>query len=455
MRYSPFNKDFSEVSPSDLTELLEIREGWYVEYKSQLPKPKDIAKILSSFANQYGGWLFIGVNEDPESLTAQNIPGIAADQVTRVLETVRNAAKDIVRPQVIFQTRILEGPLESVGLPAQQSVIVIHIPEGSNTPYIHNDGRIYIRIGDSSSPVAATDKSTFDTLYQRGQDRQSFLKSLVQRIPQISKGEEDQPFLHLNILSDPYDTLGHWYEGAYSDFCTTMRGATIPFDNIFTSPNGFVARQIGTNNSYNRTLTWEFSRNCNSFVTIPLQRLPSAGSGNFIATDVMEEWKRHEIGPDFLNALFSRGLGDCSVLNLNILLGAIGAIVSRHRRIVGASGIKGPFFIKAHIENVWRAIPFVDLNSYSDHVKDFGFPVIQDNQYMIPPRFSLDTFVVSPEMAHVPDEHEKIRFNGPIEIWLEIMQALGIPGELIAKHSEAFLEASIRESGMQRARSGI
>ena len=100
LRYTPFNKEFEEFSGSDLVGLREVREGWYVEYKSQLPSTRDLAKSLSSFANQYGGWLFLGVSETPDSLIAGNFPGIENEKVPKVLESLRNAAKDIVRPQV-------------------------------------------------------------------------------------------------------------------------------------------------------------------------------------------------------------------------------------------------------------------------------------------------------------------------------------------------------------------
>ena len=140
-------------------------------------------------------------------------------------------------------------------------------------------------------------------------------------------------------------------------------------------------------------------------------------------------------------------------LGLNLLLSLVGAIVSRHRRIVGQANVRGPFYIKARIENVWRAIPFVDIDEYMAHVKRFDFPVVQASDLMVPTGTSLETFVVSPELESVPAESEKITYVGPIEMWLEIMQALGIPGELIAQNAKSLLSASVRESEMQRARS--
>ena len=449
MRFTPFDKAHDELSAEDLESLREVREGWYVEYKSQLPSTGVLAKSLSSFANQYGGWLFLGVDETPDSLTAGTYPGIENEKLPEVLESLRNAAKDIIRPQVAYQHRVLEGPVETLGLSSNRSVVVVRVPEGSNTPHIHNDGRIYIRIGDSSSPIPATDKATFDLLYRRGEDRRSYLKALIERSPELSSGEEDNSYLHLSILSDPYQTLGHRYQGTYSEFCTTMGGASIPFDNIYTAPDGFIARQVAMNN---RLLTWEFSRNCNSFVTIPIPTLPLQNPDVILANDEEAGWELYSIGLEFRSSLVSKGLEECRILNLNLLLPLVGAIISRHRRIVAQANVKGPFYIKARIENVWRAIPFVDLSEYMTHVETFDFPVVQASDLMVPTGTSLDTFVVSPELQSVPAESEKITYDGPIKMWLECMQALGIPGELLAENAKAMLSVAIRESDIHRAR---
>ena len=452
MRFTPFDKAHDELSAKDLENLREVREGWYVEYKSKLPSTRDLAKSLSSFANQYGGWLFLGVDETPDLLTAGTFRGIEDEKLPEVLESLRNAAKDIIRPQVTYQHRVLEGPVETLGLSSNRSVVVVRVPEGSNTPYIHNDGRIYIRIGDSSSPIPATDKATFDLLYRRGEDRRSYLKALTERSPELSKWEEDNSYLHLSILSDPYQTLGHWYQGTYSEFCNTMGGVSIPFDNIYTANDGFIARQVAMNNRYDRLLTWEFSRNCNSFVTIPIPILPLQNSDVILANHEEAGWELYSIGLEFRSSLVSNGLEECRILNLNLLLPLIAVIISRHRRIVARANVKGPFYIKARIENVWRAIPFVDLSEYMTHVEQFDFPVVQASDLMVPPGTSLDTFVVSPELQSVPAESDKITYDGPIEIWFEIMQALGIPGQLLAENAKAMISVAIRESDIHRAR---
>lgn len=56
-RHNPFESHLSDILPSALQKLFAVSDGWYVEYKSQAIAMKAIAKSLSAFANQYGGWL--------------------------------------------------------------------------------------------------------------------------------------------------------------------------------------------------------------------------------------------------------------------------------------------------------------------------------------------------------------------------------------------------------------
>ena len=167
-RYRPFEKDLSDISPNDLATLKNVREGWYVEYKSKLIEPPKLAKSLSSFANQLGGWIFFGVLEDNKLGVAGSFPGILNSEVPGALESVRNASKDLISPDVFYNSQVFEGPIDSIDLPVHRSIIVIQIPEGADCPYVTNDGRIYRRIDDSSDPEPETDRARLDLLIERG-----------------------------------------------------------------------------------------------------------------------------------------------------------------------------------------------------------------------------------------------------------------------------------------------
>ena len=121
------------------------------------------------------------------------------------MQRIRDAAKDLLQPTPPFFHHTLKGPLADIFLPSGRSIVVVRIPEGESPPYVHNDGRIYVRTGDSSSPVAANDRTTIDLLHRKAEERRSLLDDLIDRRPVVSKGEaEDTTCLHLVLCSDPF-----------------------------------------------------------------------------------------------------------------------------------------------------------------------------------------------------------------------------------------------------------
>ena len=428
MLYRPFADDLPDVSPEDLERLRDVHEGWYVEYKQQLIGNRELAKSLSSFANQYGGWLFLGISEDGQNHVADSFPGIPDSEVPNVLESIRNSAKDLLNPPVFYNVRVFPGPIDSVGLKEGRSIIAAQVPEGPNSPYIHNDGRIYRRIGDSSQPTPVTDRSTFDLLAQRGEEARAGLTERVLRSPVVSKAEGDQPFIHLSILSDPYEVMGHWYDGRFSDFSEAMKGYRFPFDNLFSMPEGFVARQVGRNNPDKRILTWEFSRRCHSFITIPISTLRADVSHPI--------WREYNNGIRFVSKLSATELEYRIVLELNSVLDLLGALFHRHRVLVGRSGIRGPFYLKARLENAWRTIPFVDHSNYMQHIDNLGFPLVQKTEIIVPEGTDLGSFIVTEEFDCTPTEGDRISGEGAIHLGMYILDGLGIPMEVLAQSLE-------------------
>lgn len=158
--FNPFNRDLEELEPSDLAVLREKAEGWFIEYKSEVVSVKKIAKSLAAFANHYGGWIFYGIKEaDDGSHLAGSFPGLDRQEVSSLIESIRNAAKDVVSPSPYYDHKILDGPCSEIGLPDEKSIVVVAVPSGPDTLYIHSDGRIYRRIADSSDPKPETDRT--------------------------------------------------------------------------------------------------------------------------------------------------------------------------------------------------------------------------------------------------------------------------------------------------------
>lgn len=422
MQYSPFNKPLKDVQPDELSALRDVSEGWYVEYKSQIVSQSVLAKTISSFANQYGGWLILGVAEDRATHVAGTFPGIPNAQVQGGLESLRNASRDTVRPSVFFEHRIFEGPINAIGLARNCSLIVVQIPQGPNTPYVHNDGRIYRRIADSSNPKSETDRATLDLLFQRGVQSRSRLEEYIARDPVVSKAEDRVPYLHLFIFSDPFEFQGHWYGGNFRDFSEVMKLDMLPFNNIFPSSQGYVARQTG-NKPYFKSLTWEFSRKCHSFVTFPIPVLPE---------DHMDaSWNTFSIGNEFIEKYCDSDLAPARILNLNVIIDFCAAVLTRHRHLAHQAEVVGPFFIKARLDDVWRCVPFLDLPAYLSQISEFGLPVVQDSEIMAPVGTSINSFqLVGPTRSQSVTE-ERVDIDDIMKISPSILMALGVSDEAL------------------------
>lgn len=175
--YSPFTDkngnliDISHILHRHLTQLLskDVEEGYQVEYKTSLSDSvkKKIPKIITSFANSAGGWLFIGVDEKTHELDKLERP-----KRTDYNQPISQLLRKYVSPLPRFDARFLKSKSSTYG------VLVIYIFEGNNPPYVA-DGTVYVRNGSSSEP-AKSQRAEIDVLYQKYKDfelrRQNFCK---------------------------------------------------------------------------------------------------------------------------------------------------------------------------------------------------------------------------------------------------------------------------------------
>lgn len=456
--YNPFDKPIDSLETPDLAVLKNVCEGWYIEYKSAPIDTKKIAKSISAFSNHYGGWLFFGVEEaKDDSLKAGSYPGISLEETPKLVQCIKSAVTNCINPTPYYECKILNGPCAEIGLGDKKTIIVVMIPAGANTPYIHSDARIYRRISDSSSPRAETDKAILDQLWERGSRTRNRLKEFISQEPTLTGAEEQNSFLHLTIMSDPYMESGLSYKHGFNRFAQIMRMKTIPFDNIFTMTDGFIARQVADNDHYVFPLTWKFYRHGASFLSIPINSCAISsiilGGGGFL--------NGYEQEKKFLDICERYNINAGLVLDVNLLYRIIALAIHRHRLLVGETSVGGPFYVKARLQNIWRRIPFIDSTGYIDFVNSYGIPLVQDTNAFAPPGTTLNCCNILPirvpPLSSPTAEQEQKEFIDAyvdaIHILFDILIVLGIPHTVIKESAGDLLSLADRALAVQSRRS--
>lgn len=170
----------------------EIPEGLYIEYKEDFPT--NLAKIVASFANTFGGWILIGVNaRNPHNLP-ETFPGI--DLAGGPKERFRHICRDGINPVPLFTTKILELP-ESPG----KGVLVARIEESGYPPHITRDGRIYRRNGEGSDPVPETDRYILDRMFEKSRQNKGQVKAFINQ--KLSEAETEATAIKVLICPVP------------------------------------------------------------------------------------------------------------------------------------------------------------------------------------------------------------------------------------------------------------
>ena len=271
--YTPFDKDINELLCEDLEILRQVPEGWYIEYKRDIPDVSAIAKSISAFANTYGGWLFFGIDEESkDNPVAGEFPGV--DDLDLVLQRLRNAVAEQMNPSVHFETKVLKGPCSIIGLEENKSIVCVNIPQSFQTPHIHKKGLIYRRVADGSEPRPEADRFVLDQLSRRGDKLREVFKDWYDQDPEFSKQEKNRPYLRLMITPNLWGENNVWINKNIDEVSAIFNQdsgvvAGLPFDTIYHSPTGFIARQIKGNDAFDLGLTWQLGVDLVSDIVIP------------------------------------------------------------------------------------------------------------------------------------------------------------------------------------------
>ena len=401
--FSPFQKPLESLDATDLERLRHVAEGWYVEYKSELSKAPDIAKSISAFANTYGGWVFYGVGEKSKSEpVAESFLGINLGNVDAALQRIRQAVAQHMNPAAHFDVRAIQG--DGVSLAADKIVIGVRVPQSPTAPHVHTSGKIYRRVADGSEPKAENDRHLLDQMFRRSDELKKDFKNWVGRDPEFSKDEAKVPYLRLLMIADPWGEENPWLETdamRLKSLFGKEKGlmAAVPLNSIYTSHNGYIARQANGNDPHNLGLTWRFRESLVSDVLVPL---------NFYNVDspyaLGEHLGGYEQAERFVRILEASNYAAPRVVDLNLLFNLLIGLVETQRRLLAEAKWTKPYFIKAKLLNVWRTIPFLDVDHIIEGFEADGLPVCLDKIVTTPPGSDPDTFQKVEAFVTITDE---------------------------------------------------
>jgi len=165
------NKDWNHLCADDVRSFLlgGGEENFFFEFKADQEKNSKLVKEISAFANTYGGYLFLGVNDD------KTIGGCLEWTEQRIHATIH----DSISPTPLFDVKKFEID--------GKVIYIIKIEEGKNPPYVTNNGGIFERLASGSFPIKESAK--LNLLYQKKIDAISRLKSKIE-LPALIVNQE-------------------------------------------------------------------------------------------------------------------------------------------------------------------------------------------------------------------------------------------------------------------------
>ncbi len=124
-----------------IDEILQLTEGRRLEFKKTLPSRADLAKTVIAFANDAGGDIYIGVQDNPRS-----VAGLPEDELVELEEQISNIIFTRCYPTILPDISFLT--IE------EKHLIKITVHRGSMPPYYLKDtGKsegTYIRVGSTN-----------------------------------------------------------------------------------------------------------------------------------------------------------------------------------------------------------------------------------------------------------------------------------------------------------------
>ena len=170
-----FTKPFSQIEFDDITAFCEKwPEGVRAEYKQEITNA--IPKIVSSFANTWGGILIFGVKTDENNKAKFPIEGMPEE--SGVEEAINDATFNGIHPPVTPEVKVVDVPDKPGNV-----VVLVRVNESPEAPHaIQNETKVYIRVGSTTQPTKLADIDRIQFLLKRREKPQELSNRIINRI---------------------------------------------------------------------------------------------------------------------------------------------------------------------------------------------------------------------------------------------------------------------------------
>ncbi|MBC8254176.1 MAG: ATP-binding protein [Ardenticatenia bacterium] len=392
MPYNPFDKTITEtLTVDDLQKLktLKVAEGNFVEYKREFVGNRAIGHSIASFANSYGGWYIVGIKA--KDYVPTEVCGFSLGDYPDPIATVRDVARTHIDPVPLFFPRLVE-------LGEGTAALVVYVPAEQETPFICKDGRIYRRTHDSSNPVPETSRHAIDRLVDAGRDVSRRFEQFCQDERALTKGEAGQGWASIFISPYPLGAIDRWNllsSKAIQDLLELSQTTTpiyventkdfgtgnLPFNHAQSAFGSVIFRQVDPSRMAYRSLTTEFFFDGRVKLHIPLTYRLDLPKNDY--TTLRSDEARNAL----VQATSTDHEGDLQLLtyvDIGELWVKVGLLVTYYLRWLGDDKLEGDFKFAVVLEDVWRSVPFLDLDEWGKHVQALGLPVVGCSTINVP-----------------------------------------------------------------------
>ena len=193
-----FTKPIDEITFEDVKSFCnEWAESVRVEYKSDITVKRHIPKIVSSFANTYGGIFLIGVEADQTKneviFPIQGIP-----QRNGIEEQIQQSALTGIYPGVIPEIKLIDVP--NTG----NVVVIVRVDESVQAPHaIEGSTKVYVRTGSITQPYKLSDVDRISYMLKRREDSQVVVQQILTRIRSRATLDSLRNMSSLTVIAHP------------------------------------------------------------------------------------------------------------------------------------------------------------------------------------------------------------------------------------------------------------